>query len=106
MRFRLLSLVFSALAAALIARAAPDLLIVGGGISGLSAAAEGARLGLQVIVVDRNSLYGGVAVIASGIAIVASPAQEQRGIKDSPEIAFQDFVNWGGDPNTGWVHYY
>jgi flavocytochrome c len=106
MSFRFLSLVFSALAAALVAGAAPDLLIVGGGISGLSAAAEGARLGLQVIVVDRNSLYGGVAVIASGIAIVASPAQEQRGIKDSPELAFQDFVNWGGDPNTGWARYY
>ena len=86
--------------------ATPDLLIVGGGISGLAAAAEGARLGLQVTVVDRNSLYGGTAVIAYGIAIVGSPRQEELGIKDSPELAYRDFVNWGGDPHPGWVRYY
>lgn len=106
MSFRCFALVFSILASALVAGAAPDLLIVGGGISGLSAAAEGARLGMRVTVVDRHSLYGGTAVIAYGVSIVGSPLQEQQGIKDSPELATRDFFSWGGDPDPGWVQYY
>lgn len=100
------ALLFCSLASALVAAPTPDLLVVGAGISGLSAAAEGARLGLRVTVVDRNSVYGGTAVVAYGIAIVGSPLQEQLGIKDSPELAYQDFVSWGGDPHPGWARYY
>ena len=106
MNFRILTLLISLFATVSISVAMPDLLIVGAGISGLSAAAEGARLGLKVTVVDRNSLYGGTAVLAYGVAIVGSPLQEQQGIKDSPELAFRDFVDLGGDPDLGWVQYY
>ena len=99
-------LFLSSLASALVSAASPDLLIVGGGLSGLAAAAEGARLGLNVTVVDRHSLYGGTAVNAFGVAIVGSPFQVEHGIKDSPELAFKDFVNWGVDPDPGWARYY
>lgn len=85
---------------------APDLLIVGAGISGLSAAAEGARLGLRVTVVDRHSLYGGVAVNAYGVTIINSPLQRQLGIEDSVTLAIGDFVTWGDDPDPHWVRFY
>ena len=72
MSFRILFL------ASLAAAATPDLLIVGG-IAGLSAAAEAARLGLRVTVVDR---YHGGHVVMPGVAIVAPPAQQRHGIKE------------------------
>lgn len=84
----------------------PDLLIVGGGITGLAAAAEGAHLGLRVTVVDRNSVYGGTAVNAYGVTIVDSPLQRKLGIKDSESLATSDFVSWGGDPEPNWVEIY
>ena len=77
MSFRFFILVIAMPAFALASAATPDLVIVGSGISGLSAAAEGARLGLRVTVVDRHSIYGGTAVIAYGVSIVGSPLQEQ-----------------------------
>lgn len=52
---------------------------VGSGISGLSAAAEGALLGLRVTVVDRHSIYGETAVLAYGVSIIGSPVFHQPG---------------------------
>lgn len=86
--------------------ATPDILIVGAGISGLSAAAEGARLGLRVTVVDRNSVYGGVAVNAYGVTIIGTPLQQKLGLDDSEETASRDFNDWGGDPDPHWVEFY
>lgn len=85
----------------------PDLIVVGGGISGLSAALEGARSGLKVTVVERNTVPGGHAVISSGgVSIIGSPLQQQMKIVDTPEIAERDFLRWGEDANRDWVRYY
>jgi len=105
-RFRHLALTVLPFVVSQIFGATPDLLIVGAGISGLSAAAEGARLGLRVTVIDRQSLYGGIAVNAYGVTVTGSPLQEQLGLKDSEELAAHDFVDWGGDPDPFWVKYY
>jgi len=84
-----------------------DVIIVGAGISGLSAALELGRGGANVTVVDMSSVFGGHAVMSQGaISIVATPAQAAAGIQDSPQLAFQDFHNWGGDPDSDWVRYY
>src|SRR5262245_26244329 len=84
-----------------------DLLIVGAGISGLSAALEAARGGARVLVVDMASVFGGHAVMSEGgVAIVATPLQQASGIADSPELAFKDFTEWGEDANVEWVRYY
>ena len=65
-----------------------DLIVVGAGISGLSAALEAARGGAQVEVIDMGSVFGGHAVVAhGGLAIVGSPVQEAAGIEDSVELA-------------------
>ena len=75
-----------------------DVLIIGAGIAGLSAALEIARGGGDVLVVDMSSVFGGHAVSAhGGLAIVGSPVQAAAGIEDSPDLAYDDFMNWGED---------
>ncbi|MDA1054748.1 MAG: FAD-dependent oxidoreductase [Planctomycetota bacterium] len=88
-------------------RQSSDVIVVGAGISGLSAALELGRGGAQVTVIDMSSVFGGHAVMSQGsVSIVATPAQERAGIEDSPDLAFQDFHRWGEDPATDWVRYY
>lgn len=85
----------------------PDLLVVGAGISGLSTALEAAQKGAQVTVVDLWSVFGGHGVVSGGVlSIVNTPSQILEGIKDSPELAYQDFIKWGEDANSGWVQLY
>jgi uncharacterized protein len=85
----------------------PDLIIVGGGIAGLSAALEGTRAGLKVTVVELNTQPGGHAVISSGgLSLVGTPLQEKLSIADTPEIAERDFLTWGEDADPAWVRYY
>jgi flavocytochrome c len=85
----------------------PDVIIVGAGIGGLSAAAEAGRKGTRVTVVDMFSVFGGHAIMSSGgLSIVDSPLQRERGIQDSPELAERDFLKWGEDANPEWVRLY
>ncbi len=85
----------------------PDVLVVGAGISGLSAALEAAQAGVRVEIVDMWSIFGGHAVMSQGgLCMVGTPVQEERGIEDSPDLAYRDFVEWGGDPDTEWVRFY
>ena len=87
--------------------APPDLIVVGAGISGLSAALEAAAGGARVEVIDMSSVFGGHAVVAhGGLAIVGSPIQQANGIEDSIELAYSDFMNWGEDADPDWVRYY
>lgn len=85
----------------------PDVIVVGAGIAGLSAALELGRGGAQVLVVDLASVFGGHAVMAHGqLNLVATPYQAAHDIHDSPEIAFKDFIQWGEDADPDWVRYY
>jgi flavocytochrome c len=84
-----------------------DVIVVGAGIAGLSAALEAARGGATVTVLDMWSIFGGHAVMSEGgLCIVNSPMQQSRGIHDSPDLAYRDFLDWGEDPNRDWVRYY
>ncbi len=84
-----------------------DVVIVGAGIAGLSAALEIARGGGDVLVVDLSSVFGGHAVSAhGGLSIVGSPVKAAAGVVDTPEIAFSDFTRWGEDADQDWVRYY
>jgi len=85
----------------------PDAIVVGSGIAGLSAAYEPAKGGAKVSDIDMASVFGGHAVMATGdLCLVATPFQEAQGIKDSPDLAYQDFMKWGDDANPEWVRYY
>ena len=84
-----------------------DVIVVGAGISGLSAALEAARGGVEVQIVDVWSVYGGHAVMSGGgVAIIDTDFQRAQGIVDTPELASADFFNRGEDPDPYWVDYY
>ena len=86
---------------------APDVVIIGAGIAGLTTALEAARGGAIVDVVDVASVFGGHAVVSEGgLALAGTPLQEKLGVKDSPDLAYEDIVHWGGDANTEWVRIY
>ena len=83
--------------------AAADAIIVGAGLSGLSAAIEMGRGGVSVLVIDMNSVAGGHAVLAGGVALVGTPVQEKAGVKDSPDLAYKDWTEWTGDGDPAWT---
>jgi predicted oxidoreductase len=84
----------------------PDAIVVGAGLSGLSAAIEMGRAGVRVLVVDMNSVAGGHAVLAGGVAIVGTPVQEKAGVTDSPDLAVRDWMEWTGDGDPEWTRFY
>src|SRR5690606_3107283 len=83
-----------------------DAIVVGAGISGLAAAIEMGRAGVQVLVVDMNSVVGGHAVLAGGIVMVDTPVQQRAGIEDSPELAYRDWQEWTVDGDPQWTRFY
>ena len=86
---------------------APRVIVVGAGISGLSAALELGQGGADVTVVDISSVFGGHAVMSQGaVSIIDTPMQRQAGLDDSPDLAFKDFVEWGEGADQQWVRYY
>jgi succinate dehydrogenase/fumarate reductase flavoprotein subunit len=80
-----------------------DAVVVGAGLSGLSAAIEMGRAGVRVLVVDMNSVAGGHAVLAGGVALVGTPVQEKAGVKDSPDLAVKDWMDWTDDGDPAWT---
>ncbi len=80
--------------------------MVGAGLSGLSAAVEMGRDGVNVVLLDMNSVMGGHAVMAGGFAIVDTPTQHAEGFADSPEKAYADWMEWTEDGDADWTRYY
>src|SRR5947209_12220385 len=84
-----------------------DIIVVGAGISGLCAALEGARGGASVTVIDMGSVFGGHAVMSSGmVCLVGTPEQRTSHVADSVELACRDFVRFGEDANPDWARFY
>ncbi len=72
-----------------------DVIIVGAGLAGLVAAAELGDAGKRVIIVEQegeNSIGGQAFWSLGGLFFVDSPEQRRMGIKDSPELAWQDWL--------------
>src|SRR5437016_4354452 len=84
-----------------------NIVIVGAGISGLCAALEAARAGARVTVIDMGSVFGGHAVMSSGmVCMVGTPEQRASHVVDSPELATRDFLEWGEDADPSWAKFY
>lgn len=76
-----------------------DILVIGWGLAGLVAAAEGAAAGKRVVIVDqepRTNLGGQAHWSFGGLMLIDSPEQRRMGIRDSPDLARQDWFATAG----------
>ncbi|MEU3140753.1 FAD-binding dehydrogenase [Nocardiopsis alba] len=72
-----------------------DVIVVGAGLAGLATTAELAEAGKRVILLDQEpeqSLGGQAHWSFGGLFFVNSPEQRRMGIRDSPELALQDWM--------------
>ena len=73
-----------------------DILVVGSGVAGLSAAIEARQAGADVLVIEKMKVTGGNTRISDGgLAAPGNPIQKQVGVKDSPELFYQDLLRAG-----------
>lgn len=90
-----------------------DVIIIGGGLAGLVASNELVRAGKRVAVVDQENAanLGGQAFWSlGGLFLVDTPMQRRLGVKDSFELAWQDWqgsAQWdrlsGAHPEDEWA---
>lgn len=76
-----------------------DVIVVGAGLAGLVATHELVKAGRRVLVVDQENVenLGGQAFWSlGGLFFVDSPEQRRMGIKDSRELALQDWMGSAG----------
>jgi uncharacterized protein len=74
-----------------------DVLIIGGGIAGITTALELLEGGKSVALIDRDeeSVFGGLARESfGGMFFVDSPEQRRQGIRDSAELAYSDWCSF------------
>src|ERR1700730_5702275 len=72
-----------------------DVIIVGAGLAGLVAAAELVDAGRKVILLDQEpegSLGGQAFWSLGGLFLVNSPEQRRLGVRDSRDLALQDWL--------------
>ncbi|MDR3670724.1 MAG: flavocytochrome c [Holophaga sp.] len=73
-----------------------DVVVVGSGFAGLSAAIEARLAGCSVLVLEKMTLPGGNSALSGGlIAVAHSPLQETEGIADSPDLLAADMLKAG-----------
>lgn len=73
-----------------------EVLIVGGGIAGITTAIELLNFNKKVLIIDRDTEdnLGGLAKESfGGMFFVDTPQQRKAGIKDTPELAFKDWCS-------------
>jgi succinate dehydrogenase/fumarate reductase flavoprotein subunit len=85
-----------------------DVAIIGGGGAGIPAAIEVGRAGGKAAVLEQAEECGGTAAISGGgCCIVGTPLQKLQGIEDTPDLAFEDWIKWGGgSADEVWARYY
>src|ERR687894_2174572 len=81
-----------------------DAIVVGAGLAGLVATAELADAGRRVVLLDQEpeaSLGGQAHWSFGGLMFVDSPEQRRMGIKDSHDLALQDWLGSAGFDRLG-----
>ncbi len=77
-----------------------DVIVIGTGFAGLTAAIEAKRAGASVCVLEKMKAAGGNSIISDGgIAVPASRAQADHHIADSKELLYNDMMRAGLSKN-------
>jgi len=75
-----------------------DVVVIGGGGSGLAAAIEARAAGARVILLEKNDQLGGSTAWSVGsITTSGSEHQKRRGISDTPDDHYSDMPLFAGD---------
>lgn len=80
-----------------------DVVVIGGGGSGMSAALEAANSGKKVILFEKLPATGGSSQFAEGICAVESSVQAAQGITLTKEFVYNEFINyshWKANPEV------
>lgn len=78
-----------------------DIVIIGAGGAGLTAAIEAKNAGANVIVVEKNAFMGGNTNYATGgMNAAGTKYQAEKGIQDSPELYYADTMKGGKNLNN------
>lgn len=79
-----------------------QVIVVGGGLSGLSAAHTVLQAGGRVVLLDKKAFLGGNSTKAtSGMNGAGTSVQKKQGVEDSPEIFHEDTIRGGTGAYTG-----
>lgn len=86
-----------------------DMIIVGAGISGMSAAITAAQNGVNAIMIEKMSMHGGAGALSEGtVNAGCSQWQKNAGFEnDSPETIFMDIIKGGeyrSDARLAWMY--
>lgn len=78
-----------------------DIVIVGAGAAGFTAAITAHDAGAKVILVEKNPLTGGNSMLsAGGMNAAATKMQTKKNIKDSADLMFKDTMTGGKNVNN------
>lgn len=79
-----------------------DVLVIGAGGGGLTAAVRAAEQGAKVILIEKTGFIGGVTVLNAG-TMIATGSRIQKDIlnedKDTPQLAYDDIMRIGSNVN-------
>jgi fumarate reductase flavoprotein subunit len=77
-----------------------DVVVVGSGGAGLSAAVSAGKAGADVVIFEKMGIPGGNTLRATGgINAAGTPYQEMAGIEDSPDLFYNDTMKGGYEKN-------
>jgi fumarate reductase flavoprotein subunit len=78
-----------------------DVVIIGSGGAGLSAAVSAREAGADVVIFEKMGIFGGNTLRATGgINAAGTNYQEKAGIKDSPDLFYADTMKGGYNKNN------
>ena len=78
-----------------------DVIVVGSGLAGLTAAITAAETGASVLLLEKMAAFGGSSVISGGtFAACNTPAQKDEGVQDSVERFCADMMKAGAYLNS------